>query len=300
MTLPSTILSKVRSIELRTRRLVNEQLAGQYHSVFKGRGMNFDRCREYVYGDDIRTIDWNVMARTGKPHVKLFVEERELTLLLLIDVSGSSDFGSQNQSKRELAAEIASIMAFSALKNNDKVGLLLFTGEVELFIPPAGGRRHILRLIREILFFEPSNRQTDFTKALDMLHKIQKRKALVLLISDFCLPANGENALGSLLPKMASTARRHDTIALSINDKREFELPSIGNVRLWDAENGEVITLSTGKKSVRDAYTRAVTEDRQNLTSSLGALGIDFLHFLTGEDYMPALRQFFDNREHRR
>ena len=193
--IPREILKKVRQIEVRTNRLVNDSFVGSYHSVFKGRGMNFDEVREYVAGDDIRSIDWNVTARTGVPHIKKFVEERELTIMLLIDISGSGDFGSGTVSKREMMAELGSVLAFSAVKNNDKVGLILFSDFVELYIPPQKGRSHILRLIREILFYEPHRRKTDLRIPLDFINRVMKRKSVAFLISDFCLPGDFEDSL---------------------------------------------------------------------------------------------------------
>ncbi|MDA7881559.1 DUF58 domain-containing protein [Akkermansiaceae bacterium] len=292
------ILTKVREIEIRTRRLVDETMAGQYGSVFKGRGMDFDRAREYVRGDEVRTIDWNVTARTGSPHVKVFTEERELTMLLMVDISGSGDFGSNTQTKRELAAEMTSVMAFSALRNNDKVGLILFTDEVELYLPPGGGRRHILRLIREILFFQPKSHGTDISKALDLANRMHSRKTLMFLASDFCLGDDYSEKLEALKPKIGSTSRRHDLVTVAVNDPRELTLPNIGIIRVEDAETGEIITIDTGSKSVREAFNGESLKQRQELRQLLQAQGIDLIEVETGEAYLPKLRHFFAHRQH--
>ncbi len=240
------ILGRVRRMEVRTNRLVDDSLAGRYASVFKGRGMDFDRVRNYVPGDDVRTIDWNVTARTGEPHVKLFTEERELTIMLLIDVSASSDFGSVVDSKRELAAEAAGVLAASAIRNRDKVGLILFSDEVELYVPPGKGRMHIMRLIRETLFFQPKKRGTDISKALDYANQVIHRKSVFFLVSDFCLGAPFEYRLNHLRTKLQVTNRRHDVIAVSVTDPREESLPNVGRICIEDAESGQVVEIDTG------------------------------------------------------
>lgn len=293
------ILAKVREVEIRTRRLVDEAMAGHYGSVFKGRGMDFDRVRDYVRGDEIRTIDWNVTARTGQPHVKLFTEERELTTLLMVDVSASSDFGSNPQTKRELAAEVASVLAFSAIRNNDKVGLILFTDEIELYIPPGSGRRHILRVIREILFFEPKGTGTDIAAVLDFVNRVQSRKAVMFLVSDFCLPGDFGAVVDNLRPKLRSTCRRHDLVAIAVNDVREWELPDIGIIHIEDAETGEFVALNTSRKAVREAFSERTKSQRQLLRATFAAQGIDFLELRTGESYLAELRHFFSTRERR-
>src|SRR6202048_2077922 len=234
---PAEILKKIRALEIKTRGLVETAFAGDYHSVFKGRGMNFEDVREYQPGDEIRAIDWNVTARMGSAFVKKFTEERELTVMLIVDVSASGNFGSTTQSKRELAAEVACLLAFSAIRNNDKVGLLLFTDRVELFILPKKARTHTLRLIREILFFEPFGRGTDPALALDYLNNIVTRRAVVFFISDFTAP--------HFLHPLAVSARRHDFIAIHVQDEREKVLPNIGIVTLEDAETGEQIEIKT-------------------------------------------------------
>lgn len=291
------ILKKVRQVEVRTRRLVDDTLAGSYHSVFKGRGMNFDEVREYVPGDEIRTIDWNVTARTGTPHVKKFTEERELTIILMIDISGSGCFGSGAQSKRELMAELGSVLAFSAVRNNDKVGLILFSDFVELFIPPAKGRSHILRVIREILFFQAKGRGTDIADALDLINRVAKRKCVTFLISDFCLPGNHEETLEALRPKLQATGRRHDLIAVSIRDPREQALPDVGWITIEDAETGEQIALNTSDKRTRNAYTSLATTRFDQLARTTRSAGIDLLEISTDQPYLGTLLNFFGVRK---
>jgi len=248
------IFRKVRHIEIRTKRLVNDSLAGEYHSVFKGRGMNFDEVREYVPGDEVRTIDWNVTARAGRPFIKKFVEERELTLMLLVDVSASGDFGSGAQSKREMAAELASVLAFSAVRNSDKVGLILFTDKVELYVPPRKGRRHVLRLVREVLGFEPSQRGTDLVHALDFANRVLRRRAIAFLISDFQSAGDPIAALTALRRAIRQTNRRHDLVAMHIQDPRETELPNFGLLAVEDAETGELFEVDTGNDNVRERF----------------------------------------------
>src|SRR5205085_4102192 len=273
--IPREILKKIRQIEIRTNRLVSETLAGQYHSVFKGQGMNFEEVREYIPGDEVRSIDWNVTARMSHPFIKKFVEERELTVMLLVDLSGSGLFGSVAQSKRELAAEIASVLAFSAIRNNDKVGLILFSDEVEKFIPPRKGRKHVLRVIREVLFFEPQRRGTDLNGALEFLMRVTPHRAIAVVISDFL--GSPAVAAGSrtaklrpqimLLESLAQASftmlrqanRRHDVVAVQIADRYELELPALGRLILNDAETGEVVEVNTG-----DQRKRAAFADRQS------------------------------------
>src|SRR6185369_8393965 len=248
--IPREILKKIRQIEIRTSRLVTESLAGAYHSVFKGQGMNFDEVREYQPGDEVRTIDWNVTARMNHPFIKKFVEERELTLMLVVDVSGSGLFGSRDQSKRELAAEIASVLAFSAIRNNDKVGLLLFTDEVEKFIPPRKGRGHVLRVIREVLFFEPKRRGTDLVNALEFMGRVLPHRSIAVVISDFLMPGQDARPDTGALPRPVQTAlrmanRRHDVVAVQITDRYETELPALGRLTLEDAETGRLLEIDT-------------------------------------------------------
>ncbi len=290
------ILKKVRQIEVRTNRLVNDSLAGSYQSVFKGRGMNFDEVREYVPGDDIRSIDWNVTARTGVAHIKKFTEERELTIMLMIDISASGEFGSENCSKRELMAELGSILAFSAVKNNDKVGLVLFTDFVELYIPPKKGRSHILRIIREILYFKPKGTKTDIKVALDFTNRVVKRKCVAFLISDFCLPGDFDQELEQLRPKLQVSNRRHDLITLLVSDPREFELPDIGWITLEDAESGEQIELNTSDAAVRREYKATAAERYNRVRKNIRTVGIDLLDLKTDKSYLPPLVSFFNKR----
>jgi uncharacterized protein (DUF58 family) len=293
------ILGRMRQLEIRTRRLVNDSLAGQYHSVFKGRGMDFDEVREYVPGDEVRTIDWNVTARTGHPFVKKFTEERELTMLLVVDVSASGNFGSAPQSKRELAAELASVLAFSAIRNSDKVGLILYTDRVEEYIPPKKGRRHVLRLVREILFHQPRGRGTDTVKALDFANHILHRRAIAFLISDFQSSEEPELALENLRRAMRQTNRRHDLVALHIQDAREKTLPDVGVLAIEDAETDEVVELDTADPEVRRSFEKEVNERTQQLVRGFRAEAIDTLELDTALPYLPALQRFFKNRERR-
>ncbi len=293
------ILKKVRQVEVRTSRLVNDTLAGNYHSVFKGRGMNFDEVREYVPGDEIRTIDWNVTARTGVAHIKKFTEERELTIMLMIDISGSGDFGSADSSKREVMAEIGSVLAFSAVRNNDKVGLVLFSDFVELYIPPKKGRSHILRLIREILFFQPQGRRTDLIVPLDFVNKVVKRKCVAFLISDFCLPGDFAEGLARLQPKLQVSNRRHDLISMIISDPREYELPDVGWLTLEDAESGTQVELDTSDPAVRRGYAELAVDRRKSLHRAIRSAGVDLLDLSTDQSYIPPLLSFFGNRRRR-
>ena len=298
-TLTREILKKVRRIEVRTRRMVDDTLAGSYHSVFKGRGMNFDEVREYVPGDEIRTIDWNVTARTGVPHVKKFTEERELTIMLMIDISGSGGFGSGPQSKREMMAELGSVLAFSAVRNNDKVGLILFSDFVELFIPPAKGRSHILRVIREILFFQPRGRGTDIGEALDFVNRVSKRKCVTFLLSDFCLPDDFSDSLEQIRPKLLITSRRHDLITVMVSDPRERELPDVGWITLEDAETGEQIIVNTADSWTRRAYKNLADDRLQQFTKTIHSAGIDLLELSTDKPYLASLTGFFRARKRR-
>jgi uncharacterized protein (DUF58 family) len=285
------ILKKIKTLEIKTRGLVETAFAGDYHSIFKGRGMNFEDVREYQPGDEIRTIDWNVTARMGTAYVKKFTEERELTVMLIVDVSASGNFGSTSQSKRELAAEVACLLAFSAIRNNDKVGLLLFTDRVELFIPPKKGRSHTLRLIREILFFEPQGRGTHPTLALDYLNKIVTRRAVVFFISDFQTPDFSQ--------ALAVSGRRHDFIAIHIHDQREKIFPNVGIITLEDAETGEQVEVNTADRSMRTAFAELVDKQQLELSHMLRRNNIDAIALRTGDDYLPALRSFFKQRVRR-
>jgi len=290
------ILKKVRQIEIRTNRLVNDSLAGQYHSVFKGRGMDFDEVREYVPGDEVRAIDWNVTARAGRPFVKKFTEERELTILLAVDVSASGNFWSGPQSKRQMAAELASVLAFSAIRNNDKVGLVLFTDQIEQYIPPKKGRQHVLRVIREILYFEPHSRGTDIVRALDFANQVTNRRAIMFLLSDFELP-NQDQALAEVRRAVRLASRRHDVVAIHVHDLREMELPDVGQLAIEDAETGELIELDTTSERVRSRFAELAQKRVDKLRRALAGEGVDALNLDTREPYEPALRSFFKNRE---
>src|SRR3954469_20799130 len=318
--IPREILKKIRQIEIRTNRLVSETLAGQYHSVFKGQGMNFDEVREYQPGDEVRTIDWNVTARMNHPFVKKFVEERELTLMLVVDVSGSGLFGSREQSKRELAAEIASVLAFSAIRNNDKVGLILFSDEVEKFIPPRKGRRHVLRVIREVLFFEPRRRGTDLNGALEFLLRVTAHRAIAVVISDFLgSPAAALRRSRSgtsraarpqtmLLESLAQASfamlrqanRRHDVVAVQVTDPRELELPALGRLVLEDAETGEIVEVSTGDARKRAAFAERQAKAQADIARVFRTAGIDAIQLRTDQSYTVTLGKFFETRERRR
>jgi uncharacterized protein (DUF58 family) len=288
---PEEILKKIRGLEIKTRALVETAFAGDYHSVFKGRGMNFEDVREYQPGDEIRAIDWNVTARLGSPFVKKFTEERELMVMLIVDVSASGNFGSTSQSKRELAAEVACLLAFSAIRNNDKVGLLLFSDRLELFIAPKKGRSHTLRIIREILFFDPIGHGTDAAAALDYLNKIVTRRAVVFFISDFQAP--------DFSRALAVTARRHDLIAIQIQDERETVLPPIGLITLEDAETGDQIEINAADSRVRAQFAQVAQSQLAETMRVLRRNRIDRIELRTGDDYLPALRSFFKQRERR-
>jgi len=314
--IPREILKKIRLIELRTNRLVSETLAGQYHSVFKGQGMNFEEVREYQPGDDVRAIDWNVTARMNHPFIKKFVEERELTVMLVVDLSGSGLFGSGEQSKRELAAEIASVLAFSATRNNDKVGLILFTDTVEKYIPPRKGRKHVLRVIREILFHEPRQRGTDLNHALEFVGRVLSHRAIVVIVSDFLgqtQPTRAEIAanlrrrvvLSEALGQTSLTAlkqahRRHDVVAVQITDRFELELPALGYLTLKDAETGEVVEINTGDERKRRAFAARQAQFQADLQRLFRSAGIDSIQLRTDRPYAVALGRFFETRERRR
>jgi len=285
------ILHKIRRLELRTRRLVESSFAGQYQSVFKGRGMNFEEVRPYTPGDEIRAIDWNVTARAGEPYIKKFTEEREMTVMIVLDVSASGDFGSVDQSKRELAAEVAAILAFSAIHNNDKVGLLLFSDQVELFIPPKKGRHHILRLIREMLYFRPKGTGTDLNCALEYMNKLITRRAVVFVISDFLT--------GDFSRPLTVSARRHDMVALPIVDPAEESLPNVGVILLEDPETGDQIEIDTSRRAISRSYARHSEMRTKEMHSLFGARGIDMVVLRTDKDYLPVLRNFFERRGRR-
>ncbi len=286
--IPTEILKKVKRIELRTRNLVNTIFAGEYHSVFKGRGMAFAEVREYQPGDDVRTIDWNVTARMGDPFVKVFDEERELTVILMVDASTSGDFGTVAQMKGEIGAEICALLAFSAIQNNDRVGLIIFTDEVELFIPPKKGKKHVLRVIRELLYFQPSGRSTNINTALEYLNRVTYRRSVVFLVSDF-FASDYEKAL-----RVAN--RRHDLVAIALEDPREYDLPAIGIVELEDAETGEGIMVDFGNTAVRDAFQKLTRKERDDRDALFRRMGLDAVNISTQGAYHEPLMQFFRMR----
>jgi uncharacterized protein (DUF58 family) len=285
-------LRAVRKIQIRTSHLVAELFAGQYQSAFKGRGMEFAEVRQYLPGDDVRTIDWNVTARTGTPHVKRFVEERELTVMLLVDVSASTAFGTVRQFKQELAAEMAALFAFSAITNNDKVGLILFSDRIEKAVPPAKGSRHVLRVIQEILRSSPRGHGTDIALALQHLDRVTTRGCVVILLSDF-LDGGARRAL-----KIAS--RRHDVVAVALDDPRDLTLPPLGLVAFEDRETGARMVVDTGDAAVRTAFGTQQAEARTSRTRMLRAVGVDAITVRTDRPYVEALRRFFDMRERQR
>ena len=290
--IPRETLKKIRRIEIRTRRSVNDVFAGRYHSVFKGQGMEFQEVREYVPGDDIRAIDWNVTARTGSPHVKKFTEERELTVMLLVDVSASNRFGSTTQLKRDLAAEVAAVLAFSAIANHDRVGLILFSDRVEKHVPPAKGPTHVLRVVSEILNAKPSSPKTDLEPALRYLNQVVRRRSVAFLISDFIAP--------SCERLLRVTARRHDLVSLVVGDKRESALPPVGLVDFEDAETGRRIVVDTSHAPTRRALLARQTERRQTLLRQLSRARSDVIELHAGERYDRELVRFFRTREKRR
>jgi uncharacterized protein (DUF58 family) len=290
--IPKELAKKIRYIQITTNRAVNDVLAGEYQSVFKGRGMEFEEVREYLPGDEIRTIDWNVTARTGKPFVKRFVEERELTILLVVDLSASGAFGSVKQLKNEVAAEICALLTFSAIKNNDKVGLIVFTDGIEMFIPPKKGLSHVLRLIREILCFKPQKVKTDIRQALDYLAMVTRKRAVVFLISDFL--ANGYEK------PMRVLSKRHDLIAVSISDPRELRLPPVGLVELEDAETGETVLVDAGSSRVRKQYELMGRQRSDDLRELFKSMGVDHIEVSTDRDHARDLVKFFRTREQRR
>ncbi|HEU4403217.1 MAG TPA: DUF58 domain-containing protein [Candidatus Polarisedimenticolia bacterium] len=286
--LPAEILKKVRRIEIRTNRLVNESLAGEYHSVFKGRGMEFSEVREYQFGDDIRSIDWNVTSRMGHPYVKRYVEERELTVILLVDFSGSGQFGTRQRFKREIEAEICALMAFSAIKNNDRVGLIAFTDRIETFLRPRKGKDHVLRVIREVLYFRPEGRRTDLAQALRYMYRTITKRSVVFVVSDFL----GE---GFTQP-LRVAARKHDLIAVTVTDPREEVLPPIGLIDLEDAETGERVLVDASDRRTRERFGAWAAERRAGRESLFRSVGVDSLELFTDRPYDVPLVRFFHRR----
>jgi len=289
--IPREILKKVRRIEISTRGLVNEVFSGEYHSAFKGRGMSFAEVREYQYGDDIRAIDWNVTARSGAPFVKIFEEERELTVMLVVDVSASGDFGTRERMKGEVAVEICALLAFSAIKNNDKVGLVIFSDHVEKFVPPRKGRRHVLRVLRELLFHRPQGRGTDITTALEYLNHVQRKRSTAFLVSDF-RDRGFEKAL-------AVAGRRHDLVAVRVGDLREKEIPPLGFVELEDPETGERVVVNTSSAKFRAEFTERSKKVRHELDRTLRRSKVDIIDIETGVPYVQPLMRFFQERMRR-
>jgi uncharacterized protein (DUF58 family) len=289
--LPREVIRQIRRLQLRARRAVEDLLGGEYRSVFKGTGIAFEEVREYQPGDDIRAIDWNVTARIGHPFVKRFIEERELTLLLAVDCSGSNQFGTKLQQKREVAAELAAVLAFSAISNNDRVGLVQFTDRVERFVPPRKGTRHVLRLIRDVLFYQPEHRGTSLREGLDYLNRVLHRRTIVFLLSDF-IDEGFEKSF-------KRTGRRHDLIALRITDPREEELPAVGLLELEDAETGDRLLLDTGSRAVREAYAAAAAARRAALRELCHSAAVDLIEVSTDGGHLDALIRFFRLRERR-
>ena len=288
--LTDDLIARIRRIEITTRKLVNDSFAGEYHSVFKGRGMEFDEVRQYHPGDDVRTIDWNVTARTGEPHVKSYVEERELTVMLAVDLSGSGDFGTRNRFKRELAVELAAVMSFAATTNNDRVGLLLFTDRVESLVPPRKGRSHVLRMVRDLLVFQPVGSGTDIRLALDTVHQMLKRRSIVFLVSDFL--ADPE----SYRQAMLVTNRRHDVVACDLSDPMEHEIADVGIMALEDAESGQLRWVDTGSSEWRREFLERVARVEEGKNDVFIAAGVDRIRVTTARDYVPEVGAFFKTR----
>ena len=287
--IPKELAKKIRYIQIYTSKTVNDVLAGEYQSAFKGSGMEFDEVREYQPGDEVRSIDWNVTARQGHPYVKRFHEERELTVMFMVDLSASGMFGTGTQTKSELAAELCALLSFSAVKSNDKVGLIMFTDRIERFIPPAKGVSHALRIIREVMGHTPEGRNTDIPAALDYLGKVIRKRCVVFMVSDF---QGGEFA-----KSMRVLARRHDLIAVSVADRRELQLPDVGLLELEDTETGELVMVDTSSLAIRGEYGQLGTDEHTRLKSTFRSMGVDLLELMTGEDYARKLVQFFRHRE---
>lgn len=287
--IPRQIIQKIRQIEIRTKHLVNDVFSGEYHSVFKGRGMEFAEVREYEPGDEIRSIDWNVTARLGRPYIKRFIEERELTVILMADVSASGHFGTVNQMKSEITAEICALLAYASIQNNDRVGLLMFTDQIEKFIPPKKGRTHILRVIREVLYTRPGHTGTDITQALEYLNRLLTRRSIVFILSDFLTEDYAK--------PLRVASKRHDVVAVTITDPRELSLPGIGLVELEDAETGEEVLIDTGDADWRRQYAEYNEALREARDQQFRVTGVDAIHIRTDEPYIDPLLQFFKLRE---
>ncbi|OIO40184.1 MAG: hypothetical protein AUJ75_00405 [Candidatus Omnitrophica bacterium CG1_02_49_10] len=289
--LPGEVLKQIRRIQIHTSRMVNDVFAGQYQSVFKGRGMEFDEVREYQPGDEIRSIDWNVTARMGHPYIKKFVEERQLTIMLVVDLSASSQFATVNKLKSELAAELSAVLAFSAIRNNDRVGLIIFTDRIEKFVPPKKGINHVLRVIREVLYFKPEGRGTDIALAIEHLNRVTTRRTVSFLISDFM-------AEGYKKPLKAAS-KRHDIVAIKIVDPREEALPEVGMLELEDAETGERLSINTGDKRLRGDYSRLTSKIAEETDRLLKSINVDNITIRTDMPYIKPLVAFFRMRERR-
>jgi len=287
--IPKEILKQVRQIQIKSNRLVNDIFAGEYHSAFKGRGIEFSGVREYQVGDEIRSIDWNVTARTGFPFVKYYIEERELTVMLMVDVSSSGKFGSIDKLKREITAELCSALAFSAINNKDKIGLILFSDRIEKFIPPQKGKTHALRIIRELLFYKPERDETNLKIALEYLNMILKRKSVAFLVSDFLC----ENLFEK---ELALTNKRHDLIAIKIVDPREIEIPDVGFIQLEDAETGEIVFIDSGFSSLRENYKDMNSGETEKISKLFKSLKIDLVEIQTDKPYINSLLNFFRAR----
>lgn len=285
----SEILRKVRQVEIKSRGLSNHVFAGRYHSAFKGRGMSFSEVREYQVGDDVRDIDWNVTARFNKPYIKVFEEERELTVLLLIDVSGSLEFGTVTQTKRDLVTEIAATLAFSAMQNNDKIGVIFFSDRIEKFIPPKKGRKHVLYVLRELINFTPISRKTDLRLALEHLTNLMKRRCTAFILSDFLVQSDFKNAL-------TIANRKHDVMAIQVYDKRVCELPNVGLMRVKDAESGQECWIDTSSSSVRNAHRQWWEKQQEALNEVLNRSKVDSVSIRTDHDYVKALMNLFAQR----
>lgn len=282
------LLKKVRKIEIKTRRLSDHIFGGEYHSTFKGRGMTFSEVRQYQFGDDVRNIDWNVTARYSEPYIKVFEEERELTMMLVADVSGSEFFGTDKQFKNEIITEVAATLAFSALQNNDKIGLILFTDEIELFIPPKKGRSHVLRIIRELLEFKPKSKKTDLTQAIKYLSNVMKKKAIVFVLSDFITDGYEQT--------MKIAANKHDITGIRIYDQREENIPSLGIVQMEDEETGELVLVNTSSKTVRNNYANYYKERVDYFKESFKRSGAGVIDVRTDESYVKKLLGYFKRR----
>ncbi|MBN2735836.1 MAG: DUF58 domain-containing protein [Spirochaetales bacterium] len=289
--IPKELAKKIRYIQIYTNKAVNNVFAGEYESAFKGHGMEFEDVREYQPGDEVRSIDWNVTARTGRPFIKRFVEERELTVIFLVDLSASGTFGSISKTKNEIAAELCALLSFAAIKNNDKVGLIVFTDHVEMFIPPKKGITHALRIIRELLYFQPRKTSTSIEAGLDYLGKVLRKKAVVFLVSDFMEKGYEK--------KLRVMSRRHDLIAVSVTDQREVEMPPCGLIALEDAETGELVMIDTGSMKTRKNYNMQGAQRLADLKQNFRSMGVDQIDVRTQEDYMKTIARFFVEREKR-